>query len=132
MLQYFLNKANFSNHNYVNSIHTDVSVALGCLLQELAFLCSPGGAANRLSVLNSVSSPSSLFIVGLLFIIQIASLIHRTHLSGFQSSILAVHDKVMAVRGQLFAINVCLVVRGRNSGSPVVRGLPETWSDFQR
>ena len=22
--------------------------------------------------------------------------------------------------------------RGRNSGSPVVRGLPETWSDYQR
>ena len=24
------------------------------------------------------------------------------------------------------------VIRDRNSGSPVVRGLPETWSDYQR
>ena len=24
------------------------------------------------------------------------------------------------------------IYRGRNSGSPVVRGLPETWSDYQR
>ena len=24
------------------------------------------------------------------------------------------------------------VLRGRNRGSPVVRGLPETWSDYQR
>ena len=23
-------------------------------------------------------------------------------------------------------------IRGRNSGSPVVQGLPETWSDYQR
>ena len=24
------------------------------------------------------------------------------------------------------------IIRGRNSGSPVARGLPETWSDYQR